>query len=98
MRTTVRQTSHTSCPPSESFIQPTPKHQGAAYRVFVRHEYRIFRSDQSTARAEAQTLAARHFDLEPDEVLVVDALPIEEEDEPLGWLVSLLAETNASEG
>jgi len=63
----------------------------------VRHDYRIFRSDQSAARAEARTLAARHFDLEPDDVLVVEALPLEEEDEPLGWLVSLLAESNASE-
>ena len=63
----------------------------------VRHEYRIFRSDQSTARAEARTLAARHFDVEPDEVVVVDALPLEEEDQPLGWLVSLLAETNDTE-
>lgn len=63
----------------------------------VRHEYRIFRSDQSTARAEARTLAARHYDLEPGEVVVVDALPLEEDDEPLGWLVSLLAESNASE-
>lgn len=63
----------------------------------VRHDYRIFRSDQSTARAEARTLAAQHFDLEPDDVLVVEALPLEEEDEPLGWLVSLLAESNAGE-
>lgn len=63
----------------------------------VRHEYRIFRSDQSTARAEARTLAARHFDLEPQEVFVVEALPLEEEEQPLGWLVSLLAESNASE-
>ncbi len=63
----------------------------------VRHEYRIFRSDQSTAQAEARTLAARHFDVAPDEVVVVDALPLEEEDQPLGWLISLLAETNAAE-
>ena len=64
----------------------------------MRHEYRIFRSDQSTAQAEARTLAARQFDVQPEEVLVVEALPLEDEDEPLGWLVSLLAETNASEG
>jgi len=64
----------------------------------VRQGYRIFRSGQSSARAEARALAARHFDLEPDDVLIVEALPIEEEDEPLGWLVSLLTETNASEG
>jgi hypothetical protein len=64
----------------------------------VRHEYRILQSDRSIARAEARTLAARYVDVEPDEVLVVEALPFEEEDAPLGWLVSLLAETNASEG
>ena len=63
----------------------------------VRHEYRIFRSDQSSAQAEARTLAARHFDVEREEVIVVEALPLEDEDEPLGWLVSLLAETNAGE-
>ena len=61
----------------------------------VRHVYRIFRSDQSTARAEARTLAARHFEVELDDVLVVETVPLEEEDEPLGWLVSLLAESNA---
>jgi hypothetical protein len=64
----------------------------------VVHDYRIFRSDQSTARAEAKTPAAQRFDVEPDEVLVVDEYALEEEDEPLGWLVSLLVEHNASEG
>lgn len=63
----------------------------------VRHEYRIFRADQSTARAEARTLAAGQFDIGPEDVLVVDALPLEEDDQPLGWLVSLLAESNAVE-
>ncbi len=63
----------------------------------MRHEYRIFRSDQSTARAEARTLAARQFDIGPEDVVVVDALPLEEEDQPLGWLISLLAESNAME-
>ena len=63
----------------------------------VRHEYRIFRSDQSTARAEARTLAARQFDIGTEDVVVVDALPLEEEDQPLGWLISLLAESNAAE-
>jgi hypothetical protein len=63
---------------------------GAGHTVSaVGHEYRIFRSDQSAARAEARTLAARHFDVEPDEVLVIQALPLEEEEEPLGWLVSI---------
>jgi len=40
-------------------------------------------------------LAAGQFDIGPEDVLVVDALPLEEEDQPLGWLVSLLAESNA---
>ena len=53
------------------------------------HDYRIFRADQTIARAEARTLAARHFDVEPEEVVVVESLPIEAEDEPLGWLVSV---------
>jgi len=53
------------------------------------HDYRIFRADQATARSEARTLAARHFDVEPEEVVVVESLPIEGEDEPLGWLVSV---------
>lgn len=57
--------------------------------VVVGHEYRIFRSDQSVARAEARTLAARQFDVEPEEVLVIGAVPLEEEDGPLGWLVSV---------
>lgn len=64
----------------------------------VGHEYRIFRPDQSATRVEARTLAAPHVEVEPEEVLVVEALALEEEDEPLGWLVSLLAEVNVSEG
>ena len=58
----------------------------------MRHDYRIFRSDQSIAQAEARTLAARHFDVDLEEVFVLEALPLEDEEEPLGWLVSLLAE------
>lgn len=57
--------------------------------VVVGHEYRIFRSDQSAARAEARTLAARQFDVELEEVLVVGAVPLQEDDGPLGWLVSI---------
>ena len=48
----------------------------------VGHEY-AFRSGQPTAPAEARTIAAHH--------------PLEEEADPLSWLVSLLTETNASE-
>jgi hypothetical protein len=47
------------------------------------------RSDQSAARAEARTLAARQFDVELEEVLVVGAVPLQEDDGPLGWLVSI---------
>ena len=57
--------------------------------IAVGHEYRILRSDQSAARAEARTLAARQFDVELEEVLVVGAVPLEEDDGPLGWLVSV---------
>jgi hypothetical protein len=56
------------------------------------HVYRIFHADQSAARTEARTLAARHFDLEPDEVHVVETLPIEAEDEPMGWVVSVVVD------
>ena len=55
----------------------------------VGHEYRIFGSDQSAARAEARSLAARQFDVELEEVLVVGAIPLDEDDGPLGWLVSV---------
>jgi hypothetical protein len=55
----------------------------------VGHEYRILRSDQSAARAEARLLAAHHFDVEPEEILVVAAVPLEDGDEPLGWLISV---------
>lgn len=57
--------------------------------IAVGHEYRILRADLTAARAEALTLAARQFDVEPDEVFVVGAVPLEEDDEPLGWLVSI---------
>jgi hypothetical protein len=57
--------------------------------ITVGHEYRIFRSDQSAARAEARMLAARQFDVELEEVLVVGAIPLQEDDGPLGWLVSV---------
>lgn len=53
------------------------------------HEYRVYRSDQSAARAEARMLAARHFDVEPEEVLIVGTTPIDDDDEPVGWLVRI---------
>ena len=55
----------------------------------VGHEYRIFGSDQSAARAEARSLAARQFDVELEEVLVIGAIPLDDDDGPLGWLVSV---------
>jgi len=55
----------------------------------VGHEYRIFRSDQAAASAEARMLAARHFDVELEEIVVVRAVPLEDDDQPLGWLVSV---------
>jgi hypothetical protein len=58
----------------------------------VGHE-RDSSSGQSVTRAEARTLADR----EPEEVLDLEELPVEEEDEPLGWLISLLVEANTSE-
>jgi hypothetical protein len=48
---------------------------------------------------ETRTITARHFAAEPEDMLVVDGLPLEEEeDEPLAWLISLLLEENASKG
>lgn len=75
----------------QQIVHPVDTGESSARRsvVVVGHEYRIFRSDQSAARAEARTLAARRFDVELEEVLVVGAVPIEEDDGPLGWLVSV---------
>jgi hypothetical protein len=60
-------------------------------------ERRIIRSDRSTSATETRTLDARRADVEPEGLLVVEAPPPEEEDEPLGWLISLLIEYNARE-
>ena len=65
----------------------------SAYGVGVGHEY-AFRSDRTAERAAD----ARNADREPETVLVVEDPPRWDEDEPLGWLVSLLVEHNASEG
>ena len=53
--------------------------------------YRIFRSDLTVAQAEARRLAAQEFDVELEEILVVGASPLEdeEEDDRAGWLVSI---------
>jgi hypothetical protein len=52
--------------------------------------YRIFRSDLTVAQAEARQLAAQEFDVELEEILVVGASPLdEEEDDRAGWLVSV---------
>lgn len=34
-------------------------------------------------------LAARHFDVEPEEVLIVGTIPLDDDDGPVGWLVSI---------
>jgi len=59
----------------------------------VGHEY-AFRSARSTDRAPD----AEDTDPARDAVLVVEDPPLWDDDEPLGWLVSLLVEHNASEG
>jgi hypothetical protein len=51
--------------------------------------YRIFDADQSHARAEARRLAAQEFDVEIEEILVLDAAPLEDIEDPAGWLVSV---------
>jgi hypothetical protein len=52
--------------------------------------YRIFRSDLTVAQAEARRLAAQEFDVELEEILVVGASPLDEdEDDRAGWLVSV---------
>lgn len=57
------------------------------------------RTDRSTYRDETRTITARHFAAEPEDMPVVEGHPLEEEqDEPLGWLISLLVEQNASKG
>lgn len=51
--------------------------------------YRIFSPDQSYARTEARRLAAQEFDVELEEILVLDALPLDDTGDPAGWLVSV---------
>jgi hypothetical protein len=51
--------------------------------------YRIFSPDQSHARAEARRLAAQEFDVELEEIVVLDAAPLDDTDDPAGWLVSV---------
>lgn len=51
--------------------------------------YRIFSPDPSHARAEARRLAAQEFDVELEEILVLDASPLDDADDPAGWVVSV---------
>ena len=51
--------------------------------------YRIFRADRSAAHAEARRLASQEYDLELDEIVILDTVPLEDEDAPLGWLVDV---------
>jgi len=51
--------------------------------------YRIFNPDQSHARAEARRLAAQEFDVELEEIHVLDAAPLDDAEDPAGWLVSV---------
>jgi hypothetical protein len=46
-------------------------------------------------RSTAATFASR--DVEPRDASLIDGTAPEEEDDPLGWFVSLLIEANASE-
>jgi hypothetical protein len=55
------------------------------------------RSDRWTAPAKAGTTVTGPPEVGPKDVLVVESSPVAEEDEPLGWLISLLVESNANE-
>ena len=58
--------------------------------AIVGRRYRIFRSDLTIAQAEARRLAAQEFDVELEEILVVGASPLDEDEEDrAGWLVSV---------
>jgi len=51
-------------------------------------QYRIFGRDQSAARSEARRLAAAEYDVELEEIHVLSAHPLEDDD-TYGWLVSV---------
>jgi hypothetical protein len=55
----------------------------------VEHTYEILEPDERTARETARRLAASRFDLELDEVGVTAAAPLTEDDDTVGYLVSL---------
>jgi hypothetical protein len=55
----------------------------------VEHTYEILEPDERTARETARRLAASRFDLEVDEVGVTAAAPLTEDDDTVGYLVSL---------
>jgi hypothetical protein len=51
--------------------------------------YRIFNPDRTHARAEARRLAAQEYDVELEEILVLDIEPFEDTDDPAGWFVAV---------
>jgi hypothetical protein len=55
----------------------------------VEHTYEILEPDENAAREAARRLAASRFDLELDEVGVTAAAPLTEDDDTVGYLVSL---------
>jgi hypothetical protein len=57
----------------------------------VGHAY----TDRSTT---AKAVASQDVTVDPGDMSVIDVLPPEEDDDPLGWFVSLLIQANASEG
>ena len=79
------------CCTPQRIVHPADIEVSSAWHTVccVGHEYRIFRPDQATASAEARMLAARHFDVELEEIVVMRAVPLEDDDQPLGWLVSV---------
>jgi hypothetical protein len=66
-----------------------PRQTSARSLRRVEHTYEILEVDEAKARAAARRLAASRFDLEPDEVDVTAAAPLTEDDDTVGYLVSL---------
>lgn len=71
--------------PSEGFL---PRTSAPSLRR-VEHTYKIFVPDEAAARETARRLAASRFDLELDEVGVTATAPLTEDDDTIGYLVSL---------
>jgi hypothetical protein len=55
----------------------------------VEHTYEILDPDEVVARETARRLAAARFDLELDEVGVTAAAPLTQDDDTVGYRVSL---------